>query len=74
MARLSGLQREVLSLYRNCLREIRKKPVVSSPPSAFSPSAGNCYRQVTLTIHAFRRTQESRSNFKYYARYARSPT
>ncbi|RAL08687.1 succinate dehydrogenase assembly factor 1 [Aspergillus homomorphus CBS 101889] len=26
MARLSGLQREVLSLYRKCLREIRKKP------------------------------------------------
>ncbi|KAL4930599.1 succinate dehydrogenase assembly factor 1 [Aspergillus undulatus] len=29
MARLSGLQREVLSLYRKCLREIRKKPVES---------------------------------------------
>lgn len=29
MARLSGLQREVLSLYRKCLREIRNKPVVS---------------------------------------------
>ncbi|KAJ5084334.1 hypothetical protein NUU61_008913 [Penicillium alfredii] len=29
MARLSGLQREVLSLYRQCLREIRKKPVRS---------------------------------------------
>ncbi|KAL3441145.1 complex 1 protein-domain-containing protein [Aspergillus insuetus] len=29
MARLSGLQREVLSLYRKCLREIRKKPVDS---------------------------------------------
>lgn len=29
MARLSGLQREVLSLYRKCLREIRKKPSVS---------------------------------------------
>ncbi|PLB46985.1 HSP20-like chaperone [Aspergillus steynii IBT 23096] len=26
MARLSGLQREVLSLYRRCLREIQKKP------------------------------------------------
>ncbi|KAJ9201129.1 complex 1 protein-domain-containing protein [Paecilomyces variotii] len=26
MARLSGLQREVLSLYRQCFREIRKKP------------------------------------------------
>ncbi|KAJ5739713.1 Complex 1 LYR protein [Penicillium manginii] len=28
MARLSGLQREVLSLYRSCLREIRNKPAV----------------------------------------------
>ncbi|KAJ6113708.1 hypothetical protein N7523_007025 [Penicillium sp. IBT 18751x] len=26
MARLSGLQREVLSLYRKCLRAIRHKP------------------------------------------------
>ncbi|KAH0284909.1 hypothetical protein M436DRAFT_58815 [Aureobasidium namibiae CBS 147.97] len=26
MARLSGLQREILSLYRKCLRETRKKP------------------------------------------------
>ncbi|KAJ5208154.1 Complex 1 LYR protein [Penicillium cf. viridicatum] len=26
MARLSGLQRDVLSLYRKCLREIRNKP------------------------------------------------
>ncbi|KAJ5585322.1 uncharacterized protein N7459_005122 [Penicillium hispanicum] len=29
MVRLSGLQREVLSLYRQCLREIRKKPAES---------------------------------------------
>ncbi|KAJ6003381.1 hypothetical protein N7451_005928 [Penicillium sp. IBT 35674x] len=29
MARLSGLQREVLSLYRQCFREIRKKPIES---------------------------------------------
>ncbi|KAJ5468664.1 hypothetical protein N7475_006416 [Penicillium sp. IBT 31633x] len=29
MARLSGLQRDVLSLYRKCLREIRNKPVDS---------------------------------------------
>lgn len=28
MARLSGLQREVLALYRQCLREARKKPEV----------------------------------------------
>ncbi|KAK9463964.1 uncharacterized protein V1516DRAFT_669146 [Lipomyces oligophaga] len=25
-SKLSGLQRDVLSLYRSCLREIRKKP------------------------------------------------
>ena len=29
MARLSGLQRDVLKLYRQCLRESRKKPAVS---------------------------------------------
>ncbi|KAI0889682.1 complex 1 protein-domain-containing protein, partial [Annulohypoxylon maeteangense] len=29
--RLSGLQKEVLSLYRNCLRESRKKPVATRP-------------------------------------------
>lgn len=28
MAKLSGLQRDVLSLYRKCLREIRNKPEV----------------------------------------------
>lgn len=27
--RLSGLQKEVLALYRQCLRECRKKPQVS---------------------------------------------
>lgn len=30
--RLSGLQKEVLGLYRHCLRESRKKPEVSAPP------------------------------------------
>ncbi|KAJ5638285.1 hypothetical protein N7490_008164 [Penicillium lividum] len=34
MARLSGLQRDVLSLYRQCLREIRKKPIVRALHSA----------------------------------------
>ncbi|KAJ4421381.1 hypothetical protein N0V82_003762 [Gnomoniopsis sp. IMI 355080] len=29
MARLSGLQKEVLVLYRSCLREARKKPETS---------------------------------------------
>jgi hypothetical protein len=30
MARLSGLQRDVLGLYRQCLRAVREKPVVST--------------------------------------------
>ncbi|EER24737.1 complex 1 protein (LYR family) protein [Coccidioides posadasii C735 delta SOWgp] len=30
--RLSGLQRQVLALYRQCLREIRKKPVLITKP------------------------------------------
>ncbi|KAJ5550691.1 Complex 1 LYR protein [Penicillium sp. DV-2018c] len=34
MARLSGLQRDVLSLYRKCLREIRNKPEVGGIPSS----------------------------------------
>ncbi|KAL2260135.1 hypothetical protein VTK26DRAFT_5962 [Humicola hyalothermophila] len=29
--RLSGLQREVLGLYRQCLRECRKKPEATRP-------------------------------------------
>jgi hypothetical protein len=29
--RLSGLQKEVLALYRQCLRECRKKPQVCAP-------------------------------------------
>ncbi|KAJ5715823.1 uncharacterized protein N7483_013004 [Penicillium malachiteum] len=31
MARLSGLQRDVLSLYRQCLRAIRTKPIIGAP-------------------------------------------
>ncbi|KAJ5408289.1 hypothetical protein N7509_002172 [Penicillium cosmopolitanum] len=58
MARLSGLQREVLSLYRSCLREIRNKPAVgvSLPPPH--------------TMHTFLTAllQDSRNNFKRYAR------
>ncbi|KAJ6788429.1 hypothetical protein PWT90_07353 [Aphanocladium album] len=35
--RLSGLQKEVLGLYRHCLRESRKKPEVSAmPPMPYS--------------------------------------
>ncbi|KAL8404241.1 hypothetical protein RB594_009194 [Gaeumannomyces avenae] len=31
MSRLSGLQKEVLALYRSSLREIRKKPAPARP-------------------------------------------
>ncbi|KAJ5345563.1 Complex 1 LYR protein [Penicillium brevicompactum] len=37
MARLSGLQRDVLSLYRKCLREVRNKPVVGISPRTQDP-------------------------------------
>lgn len=30
--KLTGLQRDVLSLYRACLRQVRSKPTVCSPP------------------------------------------
>jgi hypothetical protein len=45
--RLSGLQREVLSLYRSCLREARNKPIVSmllprpAQPESSTPSFAN---------------------------------
>ncbi|KAI5466632.1 complex 1 protein-domain-containing protein [Mariannaea sp. PMI_226] len=31
MPRYSGLQKEVLALYRNCIRESRKKPTANRP-------------------------------------------
>ena len=34
--RLSGLQREVIALYRQCLRESRKKPEVCKPQFAIA--------------------------------------
>lgn len=46
MARLSGLQREVLSLYRKCLREIRKKPSVSASGSV----SGFCHWSQTNAL------------------------
>lgn len=58
MARLSGLQREVLSLYRQCFREIRKKPLVRAQLIAI---ASNC---IPLTL-----PQDSQENFKKFARY-----
>ncbi|KAM3513984.1 hypothetical protein MY11210_002416 [Beauveria gryllotalpidicola] len=39
--RLSGLQKEVLALYRHCLRESRKKPEVSAVPLTTTPTALN---------------------------------
>lgn len=59
MARLSGLQREVLSLYRSCLREIRNKPAVGVVLVTFSPTAH--FSNLPL--------QDSHNNFKRYARY-----
>lgn len=40
VARLSGLQKEVLALYRHCLRESRKKPVVSEKLQARHKAEG----------------------------------
>lgn len=40
--RLSGLQREVLKLYRQCLREARKKPEVF-----VEPDVGECRTNTT---------------------------
>lgn len=38
MARLSGIQRDVLSLYRKCLRAIRQKPIVCICSVSAEPS------------------------------------
>ncbi|GAD93515.1 hypothetical protein MGYG_09060 [Paecilomyces variotii No. 5] len=46
MARLSGLQREVLSLYRQCFREIRKKPTVNSLPDPLNLSSSNAVKLI----------------------------
>ena len=55
--RLSGLQREVLSLYRKCLREIRKKPAVSGRLSSIQSSEG---RLTTSDIGRSEQLQELR--------------
>ncbi|CCD45577.1 similar to complex 1 protein (LYR family) protein [Botrytis cinerea T4] len=39
MARLSGLQREVLALYRKCLRASRKKPAMKEARKHFEAYA-----------------------------------
>ncbi|KAJ5142053.1 Complex 1 LYR protein [Penicillium atrosanguineum] len=58
MARLSGLQREVLSLYRKCLRAIRHKPQVGYfffPPLPLRSPADRSRRNqeaISKTMHA----------------------
>ncbi|KAF9886192.1 hypothetical protein FE257_011915 [Aspergillus nanangensis] len=66
MARLSGLQRDVLSLYRKCLREIRKKPIVSvlgSITPTIKSLDGPWAKLLLLSAN-----QDTRGNFKSYAR------
>ncbi|KAJ5477249.1 hypothetical protein N7539_007393 [Penicillium diatomitis] len=69
MARLSGLQRDVLSLYRQCLREIRKKPIESQPnfktyaryvlyPARFIPAHPWAIGSLRLTGRRGRRSAE----------------
>jgi succinate dehydrogenase assembly factor 1 len=58
MARYSGLQREVLALYRKCLRESRRKPVVS-----------NAQWNGGAIIDFF--VKEARKHFEAFARYVK---
>lgn len=55
-ARLSGLQREVLSLYRQCLRAVREKPSV------------RCYGSAHLVDVTNNDLQDTRSHFLNFAR------
>lgn len=55
MRRLSGLQKEVLALYRQCLRETRKKPQVRNdrhallqPSTTLTGTRGTRKRALTL--------------------------
>lgn len=51
--RLSGLQREVLKLYRQCIRKARKKPEVSQEPHIEVPrSTSNPIRRVHVATFA----------------------
>lgn len=59
MARLSGLQRDVLSLYRKCLREAKKKPLVRGLTTINGDQLG------TDMV-----SQDVRTNFLDFARYA----
>lgn len=60
MARLSGLQRDVLALYRKCLRESRKKPAVSRFP-------------IRIEKQVVNQMKEARKHFEAYARYVDCP-
>lgn len=75
--RLSGLQREVLALYRQCLREIRKKPVVSHKLDEGKPQHMAAHRNDPSIVYGFQLctdclAQESQPNFKRFARCVRS--
>ena len=59
--RMSGLQREVLALYRHCLRESRKKPLVSLDDLTFrDPTSRAVEADFTL--------QATRPHFESFAR------
>lgn len=69
--RLSGLQKEVLSLYRRCLRESRQKPTVSphrripSRPSLGTRSEGRSETDADVSLGD---DQEARPHFEAFAR------
>lgn len=60
--RLSGLQKEVLALYRQCLRGTRKKPEVRT---AVTRRVSTLRRLIRLTS-----AQNTRSHFENFARCA----
>jgi hypothetical protein len=55
MARLSGLQRDVIHLYRSCLRAARKKPEVHSPRSTKVCHHADTFNPIQATRDNFRR-------------------
>lgn len=50
MVRLSGLQREVLVLYRSCLRQARKKPEVRELKTPGESATNTSHRPVASTL------------------------
>lgn len=69
MARLSGLQKEVLNLYRQCLRETRKKPDVITHPF-LNPTARSLERLERRKIWQLLTLgfQVTRKHFEAFAR------